>query len=165
MNFDFEIFQKIQGVDFLDDELLLVVDQISLLLPQLLLVGVRLLLLLLDVVEPAAALAQWLRKLVQQEHQLVQRDPPCCFRIIISPEFDELLYLVTRHDAHVFVLGLLETLDDGCDGQVHDKHGDDYCERYEVWKREERAAAFICTSVASNEAEGLYGQALLILPF
>lgn len=104
---------------------------------------------------------RWLQ-LIQQEDQVANRDPPSCVWIVVHPQVDQCLDVITNNLAEIFLLRNIKALDYGCDRQIKSQHGNDYTEGHKV---EERG----CEASTTQEAvlfdlfEALEANALFIL--
>ena len=74
-------------------------------------------------------------------NEVLRADPSSRLRVVVFPKVNEVVDIVTAHNAQVFLLGLLEALDDRGDRQVHDQHRNQDDEAEEVDERHPGTAA------------------------
>lgn len=135
VDFDFEISQQFEGVNLLHDYPFFVIHKVSVLLPQSSIFLVAGAVISIIKLNPNLPPSQRWWQLIEQKDEIVNGDPASSLGVIVLPEVDERFDLISLHDTHVFLLGGVQSFDDGGHREIHDQQGNQNCESDEEWIR------------------------------
>ena len=110
VDFDLETLKQSQSLSLFQHNSFVIVDYISLLLSSDLLIFIIFKVLIL--LNKGARLTKWWLEFIKEENELFGRDPAGISSVILLPQLNHVVDIITLHDTHILLLCSVETLND-----------------------------------------------------